>query len=132
MQDPLCSAEAEACVQSVNVSTNNTSCLKPCTGLMVTSFSHSEFDEKLDNLLYEEVIAYKKYKKWFRYPDDLKGFTFIMKTKYTGCPKKNVVSWKNSHNYPQTHQKCKCWGCIGKFRIFATTLALIFSKLKKK
>ena len=33
---------------------------------------------------------------------------------------KNVVSWKNSHNYPQTHPKCKCWGCIGKFRIFAT------------
>ena len=50
----------------------------------------------------------------------------------TGCPKKNVVSWKNSHNYPQTHPKCKCWGCIGKFRIFATTWALRFSKLKKK
>ena len=39
---------------------------------------------------------------------------------HTGCPKKNVVSWKNSHNYPQTHPKSKCWGCIGKFRIFAT------------
>ena len=51
---------------------------------------------------------------------------------YTGCLKKNVVSWKNSHNYPQTHPKCKCWGCIGKFRIFATTWALRFSKLKKK
>ena len=38
----------------------------------------------------------------------------------TGCPKKNVVSWKNSHNHPQTHPKSKCWGCIGKFRIFAT------------
>ena len=50
----------------------------------------------------------------------------------TACPKKNVVSWKNSHNYPQTHPKCKCWGCIGKFRIFATRWALIFSKLKKK
>ena len=34
--------------------------------------------------------------------------------------------------YPQTHPKCKCWGCIGKFRIFATTWALRFSKLKKK
>ena len=32
----------------------------------------------------------------------------------TGCLKKNVVSWKKSHNYPQTHLKCKCWGCIGK------------------
>ena len=50
----------------------------------------------------------------------------------TVWPKKNVVSWENSHNYPQTHPKCKCWGCIGKFRIFATTWALRFSKLKKK
>ena len=75
MQDPLCSPEDEACVQSVNVSTNNTSCLKPCSGLVLTSFSHSKFDEKLDNLLYEEVIAYNNYKKWFQYPDNLKGFT---------------------------------------------------------
>ena len=50
----------------------------------------------------------------------------------TECPKKNVVSWKNSHNYPQTHPKSKCWGCIGKFRIFATKWALRFSKLMKK
>ena len=45
---------------------------------------------------------------------------------------KNVVSWKKSHNYPQTHPKCKCWGCSGKFRLFATRWALRFSKLKKK
>ena len=51
---------------------------------------------------------------------------------YTGCLKKNVVSWKNSHNYPQTHPKCKSRGCFGKFRIFATKWALRFSKLKKK
>ena len=29
-------------------------------------------------------------------------------------------------------QKCKSWGCDGKFRIFATRWALRFSKLKKK
>ena len=46
--------------------------------------------------------------------------------------KKNVVSWENSHNYLQTHPKCKSWGCFGKFRIFATRWALRFSKLKKK
>ena len=50
----------------------------------------------------------------------------------TVCPKKNVVQWKNSHNYLQTHPKCKSWGCFGKFRIFATSWALRFSKLKKK
>ena len=50
----------------------------------------------------------------------------------TGCPKKNVVSWKNSHNYPQTHPKYKSWECFRKFRIFATRWALRFSKLKKK
>ena len=44
----------------------------------------------------------------------------------TECLKKNVVSWKNSHNYPQTHPKCKSRGCFGKFRIFATKWALRF------
>ena len=39
---------------------------------------------------------------------------------HTGCPKKNVVSWKNGHNYLQNHPKYKSWGCFGKFRIFAT------------
>ena len=33
---------------------------------------------------------------------------------YTGCPKKNVVSWKKGHNYLQNHPKCKSWGCFGK------------------
>ena len=32
----------------------------------------------------------------------------------------------------QTHPKCKSWGCFGKFRIFATSWAMRFSKLKKK
>ena len=45
---------------------------------------------------------------------------------------KNVLLWKNSHNYLQIHQKCKSWGCFGKFRIFALTWALRFSKLNKK
>ena len=45
---------------------------------------------------------------------------------YTECLKKNVVSWKNSFNYPQTHPKCKSRGCFGKFRIFATKWALRF------
>ena len=51
---------------------------------------------------------------------------------YTGCLKKNGILWKNGHNYLQTHPKCKSWGCFGKFRIFATSWALRFSKLKKK
>ena len=50
----------------------------------------------------------------------------------TRCPKKNVVSWKNGHNYLQTYPKCKRWGCFEKFMIFATRWALRFSKLKKK
>ena len=37
-----------------------------------------------------------------------------------------------TNNYLQTHPKCKSWGCFGKFRIFATSWALRFSKLKKK
>ena len=45
---------------------------------------------------------------------------------------KNVLLWKNSHNYLQTHPKCKSWGCFEKFRIFATRWALRFSKLRKK
>ena len=50
----------------------------------------------------------------------------------TRCPKKNVVSWKNDHNYLQNHPKFQSLGCFEKFRIFATRWALRFSKLKKK
>ena len=50
----------------------------------------------------------------------------------TGCLKKNVLSWKNGHNYLQNHPKCKSWGCFGKFRIFATRWALRFSTLNNK
>ena len=57
------------------------------------------------------------------------GTIYILSTE---CPKKNVVSWKNGHNYLQTYPKCKRWGCFGKFMIFATRWALRFSKLKKK
>ena len=39
---------------------------------------------------------------------------------------------ENSHNYLQTHPKCKSLGCFRKFRIFATKWALRFSKLKNK
>ena len=42
----------------------------------------------------------------------------ILSQKYYRVSQKNVLSWKNGHNYLQNHPKCKCWGCFGKFRIF--------------
>ena len=89
--------------------------------------SSSSFDSKG---LLKRFSVNIKIEPW-KTPNLLSPFTWF-RTLHTGCLKKNVVSWKKSHNYPQTHPKCKCWGCIGKFRIFATRWALRFSKLKKK
>ena len=67
---------------------------------------------------------------FFRPPLPLPVCQVVM-PRSAGCLK-NGILWKNCHNYPQTHPKCKSWRCFGKFRIFATMWALRFSKLKKK
>ena len=41
-------------------------CINKCNGMMVTSFSHTEIDKKVDVYIRKEVMAYKTYKKWFR------------------------------------------------------------------
>ena len=60
IQDPTCSVKDFECVNSVEVDTS--SCLKHCSGLIVTSFSKSELSRKLDNTS-PMIRSYEKYKK---------------------------------------------------------------------
>ena len=66
------------------------------------------------------MLFYRMYKK-------IKSILFYIKLLYNSTKfyystgrLKNGILWKNSHNYTQTHPKCKSWGCFGKFRISAT------------
>ena len=53
---------------------SSSDCFSPCSGLILTSFFKSTPKENLENILSDEVAAYDKYMKWFKYPLDLKGF----------------------------------------------------------
>ena len=71
-QEPLCSLKDVECLRKIKINSNQ--CLKPCSGLILTSFSKTEPKNNLESLIEEEVLAYDKYMKWFEYPTALKGF----------------------------------------------------------
>ena len=56
-----------------NVEFKFANCLPPCSGLVVSSFSKTETNKKLDDLIYNEVISYNNYTKWSEFPEGLKG-----------------------------------------------------------
>ena len=56
-----------------NIKGDTYSCPTHCSGLIVTGYSHSESNLDMENLISEEVVAYNRYKKWFRFPSKLKG-----------------------------------------------------------
>ena len=61
LQEPICTASQEVeCVNNVNVDTS--SCLKPCSGLIVTSFVKSKLEKDLETLfpIFGEYNQYKK------------------------------------------------------------------------
>ena len=59
LQEPLCSSKDLECVNRINVDTS--SCVKPCTGLMVTSFSKSGQTKDLEDI-FPISKHYDKYK----------------------------------------------------------------------
>ena len=59
MQDPICSSKELECVNNVKV--GNFSCLYPCSGLIVTSFSRSKLKSNLDELI-PMIQEYNQYK----------------------------------------------------------------------
>ena len=70
-KEPLCPAQMLECVNKIQVDTS--SCMKPCTGLIVTSFDKSENHKDLQ-LLYPKVLTqYNNYKTISEYPPGLVG-----------------------------------------------------------
>ena len=68
--DPLCSPTELKCVAKVDV--DSSGCLKPCSGMFVTSFSKSEQEKNLESL-FPNFGAYDLYKKKTKYPPGYYG-----------------------------------------------------------
>ena len=81
LQEPICSADMFECMKSIKV--NASGCLHPCSGLILSSFTKSVESKNLESLISREVIAYRNYTKWFRFPSGIKGenFSFGQKQK---------------------------------------------------
>ena len=70
-QDHICSSmEDMKCVNKVKVDTS--SCLKPCSGLIITTLAKTESRRELETL-FPDFENYKKYKKVTEHPLDLDG-----------------------------------------------------------
>ena len=70
-KEPLCSAQKLDCVDKISVDTS--SCMKPCSGLIVTSFAKSEKYKDL-KLLYSNIMTqYDSFKTITSYPPGLIG-----------------------------------------------------------
>ena len=71
LQEAVCSSTQYECVKNIMIS--NTDCLPPCSGLILTSFTSTKKDGKLETLFSKEVARYRKYTKWTQFPAGLKG-----------------------------------------------------------
>ena len=70
-KETLCTSPQELdCVNNVKVDTS--SCLKPCSGLIVTSFAKSKLENDLETL-FPILGHYNDYKKVTTYPSGANG-----------------------------------------------------------
>ena len=69
-KDPICSPLEIKCVNSVKVNTSN--CLKPCSGLIITTLSKTEQNRDLETL-FPIFNDYDNYKMITMYPDGQPG-----------------------------------------------------------
>ena len=69
-QGSLCNQEKLECIKQVEVDHSN--CIKPCSGLVVTSFSKSAIEENIEHL-YPISSAHENYKKITESPSGFKG-----------------------------------------------------------
>ena len=51
-------------------------CMNSCSGLMITSYARSKFDQDLDQYIPKPLNNYKKYKKWMKFSSGLRGNGF--------------------------------------------------------
>ena len=74
-QENLCNSLQELdCVNKIKVDTS--SCLKPCSGLIVTSFYKSKLENDLQTL-FPIFGQYKRYKKVTTYPSVANGNLYL-------------------------------------------------------
>ena len=78
LQDlPSCTTEIQhECLQKISVDTYN--CKKSCNGLLITSFSKTEFDKNLERHIPKALNAYRKYKKMFQYNPIMEGMKHLI------------------------------------------------------
>ena len=77
-QDPLCTSEGIQCVEEIvveNLRVDNSNCLPPCTGLILTSYSKSTVNNNWEDKILKLVYSYLEYTKWEYLPTELKGNT---------------------------------------------------------
>ena len=70
LKDPVCAPEQLECVDN---SHQKAKCIKPCNGMMIRSYSKSDFNGKLKKDIVALITAYRNYKKYVRYPFIIKG-----------------------------------------------------------
>ena len=70
-QEPICSVQKLECVDKIQVDTST--CMKPCSGLIVTSFAKSEKHKDLQLLYPKKLTQYNNYKTISTYPLGLVG-----------------------------------------------------------
>ena len=78
LQDlPSCTTEIQhECLQKISLDTYN--CKKSCNGLLITSFSKTEFDKNLERHIPKALNAYRKYKKMFQYNPIMEGMKHLI------------------------------------------------------
>ena len=61
-----------------NISVDSSSCMNSCNGILITGYSKSfqQFDGRLEDYSRNEIDAYKKFKRGFKFNSDTQG---------TGC-----------------------------------------------
>ena len=72
LQDPVCSPKKLKCVENIEVPSSS-SCLKSCSGFMVTSFVKSRENEDFKGFISKDIDDYNAYKINTKYPSGFEG-----------------------------------------------------------
>ena len=64
-------------------------CLPPCSGLILTSFFKAKWDKVVDEIIPEDVEAYRKFTNWYPFPTALRGTLLLW----------YIINYRNNDNY---------------------------------
>ena len=113
MQEKLCTSKEIECVNKMKVDTS--ACLKPCRGLIVTSFSKTE-----EKKIFEDLSifgAYKRYKKITPYPSGYPGkYIYYIIACFWIIQKCLDYEWKHNLRYVRIYFETSTFDRITKDR----------------